>query len=296
MSFQLKIFIVFTLSMVFIFSAINFVTIYFFQEEQQRYENEIISIYQGVLKQNKNYPLPPYIKRYGDEIIIDKSYNEERFAKYSKTVLAWEALLILILSYLFFKILNLISRKEKEHEEFLKFLFFVLSHKIGNFLSVMKTNVEILKLKQEPRAIERIERSCNLIDDELKKSIETIKKLPKISKSRQTVSVNELINRILSKYETDKKIILTSRQVFLNTNAEAFETILFLLLDNAFRYAHSKIHIKLFRNGIAIRNDFSEILKGSGIGLQLVEYLTGKAGFSFHSRAKGEHFIAVVGF
>ncbi|MCS7203723.1 MAG: hypothetical protein NZ809_04680, partial [Thermodesulfovibrio sp.] len=244
MSFQLKIFIMFAISMVFIFSAINFVTIYFFKEEQQRYENEILNIYREILRQNRNYPLPPYINRYGDEIIIDKR-KEERFFQYSKTVLIWESLFILVLSYLFLKILNLISKKEKEYEEFLKFLFFVLSHKIGNFLSVMKTNIEILKLKPETRVIERIEHSCNLIDDELKKSMETIKKLPRISRSKQTINLNELINRLLLKYETDKRLIITSRNIFLDTNVEALETIIFLLLDNAFRYAHSKIHIKI---------------------------------------------------
>lgn len=280
--------------MLFIFSVINFVTIYFFEKEQQQYENEIISIYQGILKQNKNYPLPPYIKRYGDEIIIDKSYNEEK--KYSKTVLIWESLLILISSYLFYKVLVLINKKEEEHEEFLKFLFFILSHKIGNFLSVMKTNIEILKLKPELRVLERIEHSCNLIDDEIKKSIEAIKKLPKISKSRQTVNLNALTKRMLSKFQTDKKVIFTSNNLFLNTNAEAVETIIFLLLDNAFRYAHSKIHIKICKHSIAIRNDFSEILKGSGIGLQILEYLCRIHKFSLKYRAKGEHFLSILRF
>jgi len=294
--FQTKIFILFLFSAVIIFSTINFITIYFFKEEYIKFENEFTSIYQDILKHGKNHPLPPYLKRYGDEIIIDKTYYEERFARYSKTVLIWEALFILILSFLFYKVLVLINKKEIEHEEFLKFLFFVLSHKIGNFLSVMKTNIEILKLKPELRVLERIENSCNLIDDEIKKSMEAIKKLPKISKSRQTVNLNEVVNKTVSKFVTDKKVIFTSRQLFLDINPEAFETIIFLLLDNAFRYSRSKVHIKICSDVIAIRNDFSEILKGSGIGLQIVEYLCRIHKFSIKYRAKGEHFLTILKF
>lgn len=296
MSFQLKIFVLFALSTVIIFSTINFMTIYFFQDEYRSYEEETISLYQNILRQNKNFPLPSHIKRYGDEIIVDRSYYEEKFKRYFKTVFVWESLLLLILSYLFYKVLVLLSKKEIEHEEFLKFLFFVLSHKIGNFLSVMKTNIEILKLKFELRVVERIELSCNLIDDELKKSMEAIKKLPKISKSRQTVNLDEFTKKIISKFETDKRIIFTSRQVFLNTNTEAVETIIFLLLDNAFRYAHSKVHIKICRNAIVIRNDFLEILKGSGIGLQIVEYLCRIHKLFLKYRAKGEHFLSILTF
>lgn len=280
--------------MVMILTVINFVTIYFFRAEQQRYENEIVSIYQEILKRNKNYPLPPYINRFGEELKIEKTYSEEQFRQYSKTVLIWESLFILILSYFFYRVLILISRKEKEHEEFLKFLFFILSHKISNFLSVVKTNTAILKLNPNLQSIERIEKSCHIIDEELKKSMETIKKLPKISKSKQKVDISELLKKLISNYENDKKIILTSRQFILEANKEAIETILFLTIDNAFRYAYSKIHIKICKNAIAIRNDFSEILKGSGIGLQIVEYLCRTYKFAISYRAKDEHFIVVL--
>ncbi|MCS7232379.1 MAG: hypothetical protein RMJ67_09640, partial [Elusimicrobiota bacterium] len=98
------------------------------------------------------------------------------------------------------------------------------------------------------------------------------------------------------KYETDKRLIITSRNIFLDTNVEALETIIFLLLDNAFRYAHSKIHIKICKNSLAIRNDFLEILKGSGLGLQIAEYLCRVYKFLITYRAKGEHFIVFFKF
>lgn len=280
--------------MVLILTVINFITIHFFREEQQIYENEIVSVYQEILKQNKTYPLPPHINRFGEELKIDKAYSEEKFKQYSTTVLIWESLFILILSYFFYKILGLISRKEKEHEEFLKFLFFILSHKIGNFLSVVKTNTAILKLNPNLQSIDRIERSCHIIDDEIKKSMETIKKLPRISKSKQKIDVSELIKKLLTKYDSDKKIIFTSRRLNIEANIEALETIIFLLLDNAFRYAHSKVHIKICRNAFAIRNDFSEIFKGSGIGLQIVDYLCKTYNFSASYRTKGDNFLVFL--
>ncbi|WP_353684274.1 hypothetical protein V4D30_00380 [Thermodesulfovibrio sp. 3907-1M] len=294
MNFQLKIFLTFAIAVVLIFSVINFITINFFKEQQHKYEEEILSLYKEILKQNKNYQLPYYIKAYENELFFEESYINDRFQRFSKTILIWEVLLILVLSYLFYKILNIISKKEQEEEDFLRFLFFVLSHKIGNFLSTLNTNIEILRLKPESRVLERIQTSCNIIGAELKKTMETIKQLPKTSRSRQKINLTELIKNVNSKFATDKKLLFSEREVYLYKNSEVVETIIFLLLDNAFRYAHSKIHIKIFRNAVAIKNDFKEIVKGSGLGLQIAEYLCKSNKLQLKYRAKGEHFIAVL--
>ncbi len=294
MNFQLKIFITFAISVVLIFSVINFITINFFKEQQHKYEEETLALYKEILKQNKTYQLPNYIKAYENELFFEESYINDRFQRFSKTILIWEVLLILVLSYLFYKILNIISKKEKEEEEFLKFLFFVLSHKIGNFLSMMNTNIEILRLKPESRVLERMQTNCNIIGAELQKTMETIKKLPKTSRTRQKINLRELIKSIISKFAADKKFLFIEKEVFIYNNLEVIETIIFLLLDNAFRYAHSKIHIKIFRNAVAIRNDFTEIVKGSGLGLQIAEYLCRNNKLQLRYRAKDEHFIAVL--
>lgn len=296
MNFQLKIFITFAISVVLIFSVINFITINFFKEQQHKYEEEILGLYKEILKQNKTYQLPYYIKSYENELFFEESYINDRFQRFSMTVLIWELLLIVVLSYLFYKILNIISRKEKEEEEFLRFLFFVLSHKIGNFLSTMNTNIEILRLKPESRVLQRMQISCNIIGTELQKTMQTIKKLPKTSRSRQKINLRELIKNIISKFSADKKLLLSEQEVYIYNNSEVVETIIFLLLDNAFRYAQSKIHIKIFRNAVAIRNDFTEIVKGSGLGLQIAEYLCRSNRLQLKYRAKGEHFIAVLTF
>ncbi len=296
MTFHLKIFLIFAIVVVLLFSAINFLTIYFFNEEQQRHERELLLVYGEILKHDKNYQLPLHIKRFGEELSIDEQYAKERFIKYSKTVLFWEGLFILVLSYLFYRVLSLISKKEMEHEDFLKFLFFILSHKIGNFLSTMKTNIEIMRLRPEDKVIERLQLICNLMSDELNKTMETIKKVSKHSKDKQKISLKELIENILTKFQTEKKIIISKRDAILQINKSAFESILFLLLDNAVRYAHSRIHIKVCKNAIAIRNDFSEILKGSGLGLQIAQYLCRIHKLSVTYRAKGEFFIVFLKF
>lgn len=280
--------------MVLILTLINFITIYFFNEERQKYESEIMSAYLEIIKYEKNHPLPPYIKKFGEELKIDKVYSEENFKQYSTTVLFWESLFIIILSYFFYRISSLLSKKEREYEEFLKFFFFVLSHKIGNYLSVIKTNTALLRLSTNLRSIERIERSSQILDEEIKKSIEIIKKIPKISKNKQKIELSNLIEDLLSKQECNKKLIYTPRQLNFEANAEALETIIFLLIDNAFRYSHSFIHIKICKNGLAIRNDFSEILKGSGIGLQIVNYLCKIHKISLIHRAKGNHFLIIL--
>ena len=296
MSFQTKLFITFAIVVVLIFSVINFITLYFFNEEQQRYFEETLSLYQKIFEKDKNYPLPLYIKRYGNELIVDKNYIDERFKKYAKTVLLWESLLVLLLMYIFYRLLVAISKKEIEYEEFLKLLIFVMSHKIGNFLSVMKTNIEILKIKPESRIIERLHKSCNILNEEITKTIETVKKLPAFRKDTKEINLKEILTKIISKFETRKKIILSLKDSLTKTNEETIEIILFLIIDNAFKYSNSKIHIKNFKKCIAVRNDIAESDKGSGVGLQIVDYLAKKSGYTVKYRAKGEHFILILKF
>ncbi|MDI6713991.1 MAG: HAMP domain-containing histidine kinase [Thermodesulfovibrio sp.] len=296
MSFQTKLLIIFAIIVVLIFSIINFVTLYFFNEEQQRHFEETLALYQKILEKDKNYPLPLHIKRYDKELIIDQNYIDDRFKKYAKTVLLWESLLVLLLMYLFYRVLVAISKKEIEYEEFLKLLIFVMSHKIGNFLSVMKTNLEILRIKPENRIIERLHTSCNILNEEITKTIETVKKLPAFRKDIKEINLKEILTKIISKFETRKKIILSLKDSLTKANEETIEIILFLIIDNAFKYSNSKIHIKIFKKFLAVRNDIAESDKGSGVGLQIVDYLAKKSGYTIKYRAKGEHFLLTLKF
>ena len=296
MSFQTKLFIIFAVVIVLIFSVINFVTLYFFKEEQQRHFEETLSLYQKIFEKDKNYPLPLHIKRYGEELIIDQNYLDERFKKYTKTVLLWESLLVVVLMFLFYRILSTLSKKEIEYEEFLKLLIFVISHKIGNFLSVMETNLEILKIKPENRVIERIQNSCNILNEEITKTIQTVKKLPSYKSKKQSVNLKDIVLEILKQFEPKHILKLSLQDIFVNLDRVAIETILFLIFDNAFKYSKNKIHIKLCHKGIAVRNDFAELGKGSGVGLQIVEYLAKKSGYTLKYRAKGEHFLLTLKF
>lgn len=281
---------------VLVFSVINFVTLYFFREEQQKHSEEMLSLYQKIIEKDKNYSLPPYVKRYNDELIVDRNYIDERFKKYSKTVLLWEVLLVVVLMYLFYRVLVAISKKEVEYEEFLKLLIFVMSHKIGNFLSVMKTNLEILRLKPENKVLDRLQSSCNILNEEITKTIETVKKLPAINQKQRYINLKEILMNTIAKFESEKLLKLSLQDIFINANEETVETILFLILDNAFKYCHSKIHVKLFKNSLAVRNDFVELSKSSGVGLQIVNYLAKKSGYTLKYRAKGENFLLVFRF
>jgi signal transduction histidine kinase len=296
MKLQLKIFIIFTAVMVILLSTINYLTIYFLKEQQLIYERELLSAYDEVIKQNNSYQLPAYIIRYGNELSIDKHFSEERFKNFSKTLLIWEGLFIVILSYIFYRLLNVISKKEVEQETFLKFLFFVLSHKIGNFLSMMKLNIELLKHKPEQRIIERLQSSCRVMEEDLNNTLETVKKIQKLSKNKEKINLKESIERVLKSFPIEKKTTINTKDITLSLNKDAYEAILFLLLDNAFRYSHSKVHIRVFEKFIAIRNDFLEIVKGSGLGLQIAEYLCKINNFKLKYRAKNNNFLVIFRF
>lgn len=105
-------------------------------------------------------------------------------------------------------------KKERETEDFLTLLIFVLSHKIGNFISVIKINIEILKIKPDQTIFDRLRSQCNLLNDEIKKTMDTIKKLPFLSKNREKVNVKQMLLNTVSKFYTEQTVRITARDVF----------------------------------------------------------------------------------
>lgn len=227
----------------------------------------------------------------------NKRFIEQKFQEYVKDVLLWEFLLVLSLMLILYKIIDRMLKQERNYRDFLELILLTISHKFGNFLATHKGNIEILKIRYDERAIQRLEKSYNYIQNDFQKILETIRHFKDLSSNKDRVNLKEVIERNLSMFEiNNKKLILNLKDVFIYTNRQIIENIVYSLIENAIKYSSEKIHIRLSQNSVAIINDISEKQKGSGIGLKITEALAKKQRFKLKYRAKENRFMALLKF
>ncbi|MDI6713977.1 MAG: hypothetical protein QMD43_02980 [Thermodesulfovibrio sp.] len=227
---------------------------------------------------------------------IKRDFIEDKFQEYVKNVLLWEFLLVLSLMLILYKVIERITKQERDYKELLELILLTLSHKFGNFLTSHRGNIEILKLRNDERALQRLEKSCTFMQEDLNKVIETINRFKEASFEKEKINLKELIEKFLSLIETEKRILITAKDINVYANRQNLENIVFPLLENALRYSKERIHIKVCKNYLAIRNDIYETERGSGIGLKIAQALAKKEGFKIKYRAKEDSFILILKF
>ncbi|WP_353685903.1 hypothetical protein [Thermodesulfovibrio sp. 3462-1] len=269
MKFQIKIIIVFSLALALILFYLNTVILNFLDSFKEDY----------VLQS-----------------LTEKNFIEQKFQEYVKNVLLWEFLLVLSLMLILYKIIEKMLKQEREYMDFLELILLNISHKFGNFLATHKGNIEILKIKYDKKAIQRLETSYNYIHNDFCKILETINRFKSFSSNKEKVNLKEIVEKNLSIFEINKKLLINLKDVFIYTNRQMLDNIVFSLIENAIKYSSETIHIRLTKNFLAIRNDISEKEKGSGVGLKITEALVKKQEFKLKYRAKENKFIVVLKF
>lgn len=273
MKLQTKILLVFFILITIVFAVINFVVTIFYKNVQDFYISQISQL--GV-----KYSLPDYI-----------------FKDFFSVLFLWEAFLILSLSYLFYKILDYSIKKEEEQKNFLELIILMISHKFGNFLSVLKTNLEILKIKKEDKVIQRLERTIGYMEEDFKTIINILKNLKQNIDKKEPVNIKEIIEYQINLFKpVDKKIYLRLKDKKIVATRLNIENILFLLIENSIRYSKEKIYIKSCKNAIFIRNDIATTTKGTGIGLNIASYLAEREKIKIKYREKNNRFIIAIVF
>lgn len=269
MKFQIKIIVAFSLVLALILFYLNTMVINFLD----------------YLKED--YMLQPFSK---------KEFVEKRFMEYVKNVLLWEFLLVLSLMLILYKIIERMLKQEKEYKDFLELIVLLISHKFGNFLASVRGNIEILKISHDRKAIERLEKSYNFLQEEFQRIQDSITRFKEVSDTKERINLKEIIERNLSLLTPVSRVILNLKEVSITANRNAVENIVFSLMENAVKYSKERIQIRLSKNCLAIRNDIADTEHGSGIGLKIAESLAKKQGFKLKYRAKGKNYIAVLKF
>lgn len=245
---------------------------------------------------DKNINLPNYVKTDGSSVSIDEGIFKERYEKLAKLILMWESILVISSTLLFYIVIQRALEKEKKYKEFLELMITTISHKFGNFIAAIKINIEILKDRHSKEVVKNSEDYINQMDKDLKMLIDILKKAGE--EREEKVSIDKLVGRIVdSLKEKDRRVILQLRDFKLKTDLNVIENVLFILIDNAFRYSEKFVHIKSFIDGsLIIRNDIKHRSGGSGIGLLLAQRLAKTQNWDIKTRQKGNIFSVYIKF
>lgn len=235
-------------------------------------------------------------KSYEKEKFIKRDFVEKRFREYVLNVLLWEFLLVLALMLMLYKVIERMTRQEREYKEFLELLLLTISHKFGNLLAAQKGNIDILKVKYDQRAIERLEKTYNFIREDLNSILVYIERFKLLTSEREKINLRDLIKKCLNLQNGKNEIFFREKDVYVYANRQILENIIIPLLENAAKYSDGKIFIRLTKKYLAIRNKISINDRGAGIGLKISEKLAGKQGFRLLYRSKGDYFISLLKF
>lgn len=235
-------------------------------------------------------------KAYEKDRTIKRVFVEEKFQEYVRNVLLWEFLLVLALMLILYKVIERMTRQEREYKDFLELLLLTISHKFGNILATQKGNIDILKLKYDQRAIERLEKTYNFIKEDFNSIIAYIEKFKYLSIEREKINLKELIKRFINLQNDFVEIFFREKDVYVYSNRQILENVIISLLENAAKYSDGKIFIRLTKDYLAIRNKIFKTDVGTGVGLKIAEKLAEKQNFKLFYRSKGDYFISLLRF
>jgi signal transduction histidine kinase len=166
----------------------------------------------------------------------------------------------------------------EEGREFGMYLVKSISHKLGNFLAVQKTNLSLLQKTNSPQALGRIQRSIK----RLEKDVSLILRLSEEELKPVKVWVDfwKTLENVLALFEDEVKekkfIFRKGKDLYLYADERVLEDVLYNLLSNAIKYSKSFVHLRVSvgkdRVLFSVRNDFVEDIKGGmGLGLRLLQ-------------------------
>ncbi len=317
MRFDLKASITFTVIVVIGFVVLNSVSFLYYKEGIKISLLKEAKAYYELKKKEPLFPLPYYLKMYKELIFQDdfvplikiedtnvyvkRDYIERKFNNFFINIFLWDVVIIFTLYIFFYFTILRYIKKETEIKSILEIFTLSISHKLGNFLSINKMNIELLKSKCKFRELERIEQSYNLLEKDFINVSSFLKNIGKTDKKR-VLNLRTLIERHLNEFQSifpDKRIILSLRDIYVKAEEDKLSLIIFNLLENAFKYSDSFIHIKTCQNKrkvtLSIRNDIStDIKRTTGIGLEIVTKLLKDTGGVLWKKAGKDTYTVVV--
>lgn len=298
---------------------INIIFINTFKEEVEEYLRKEIALYQKlVLNKNIDIPIPHYLEITNTSIKknnyvlfeINKSYYYYVKSDYIKNLLNdkillllyWDIIIILSIVLLYYLTLFRAVDREKTYLKNFEIIFLVFSHKLRNYLTSSKLNLELIK-KGKSEVADRLIFSNNLLENDLNNIFNFINKIEINQIKREKFSLEELLCKLLKTLNlTDTlsvKINIKNFYIkgFYNDIYQSF----YLIFDNIQKYAHKNLYIRAGnfknKNYIILKNDIKEDTNsGLRVGLSVAEKLLEKNRVSVNWKKGKKYFIVKIKF
>ncbi|MEZ0323458.1 MAG: HAMP domain-containing sensor histidine kinase [Hydrogenothermaceae bacterium] len=253
------------------------------------YKNESLEGYLLVSDEYKNYKI---------EMGVDRNSIENELKKLKLSIILSDIIVIILSGILGYLVFERLLKPIKDSEDKLKQILQIISHDIRTPISIINTNLYLIKKKGDCK-------SKNL--DNIEKNVEYIKTLinnlnyisVKKSTTREEVDINTLVKELLEKFEININMKNITVKLAENSNLKVFankddmKVVLSNLIDNAikYNYQNGEIVIEIDDNCFTIKNtgnliknknkifdiyyreDKSGTTEGIGIGLTIVKKL-----------------------
>ena len=294
--------------------AINILVITFFKYKEIDRLNKEAELYSYIKSDKPEYKLPAHIKVakryigdsnfrffgvYGGKFVYFKNgYVKKDMNRFVLTLLLWEFSLSFLLILMVYAVLKHYLKKEQENRRFLKFLLGTISHKMGNFLSIQRVNLELIDA-DDKKPIERLKDAYAFMERDFKNIVHVIKNMQenKSQKCNAEDVIRDTFNLFKEKCE-NKTIDLKLQKAYVNSKSGDFYNVIHELIENSVKYSNKFIHMETIKKGrmlyIVIDNDITEKKSGSGFGLSLVRYISSKNRWNFSTKIVDNRFQAAL--
>lgn len=283
-------------------SMINIIFIQTFKTQAEENLKKEIKLYQKLIINKIKTDLPDYLKitnkefKYDNYVVfeIQKPYYFYVKSSFIRDIakdklfllLYWDMIIILSVALLYYLTIYRTIDREKQYLKTLETVFLVFSHKLRNFFTSSKINLELIK-KGKLESVERLISSNNLLENDLNNILNISEKLNTRSFQKENLDIKEAINSTIDQINLSEnfKIKIRGKEFIIKGIKDDIYNSLFLIFDNIKKYGLKKISIKFTiykgKKYLIIKNDVNQNLKSSGlgVGLSVAEKLMQKNGF-----------------
>ncbi len=226
-------------------------------------------------------------------VSVSKTYAQKLMNDPIKRIFIAEFLTIFSVILVYQLVIDNFLRKIHEQEEWIKSLIVSIAHKLGNFLSVQKVNLSLLKSgRADENTIRRIEKSLSKLEKDMNLFLNILKEEKHMKK--EWIRADRLLIGLLKDFEediTDKRLIAKLSEVYVYADSMDLMDIFYNLISNSIKHSKSFVHIRVCKsNGEALfvfRNDMSSVSGvGMGIGNMLLSKVVDRQGGKLSVRIK----------
>ncbi|MEN3033745.1 MAG: hypothetical protein ABDH18_01985 [Aquificaceae bacterium] len=231
---------------------------------------------------------------------VSEEFFEEKLESMVYRLFTIEFFLITSIILLFQFMLERYTRRIKEHQEWQKTLILGLNHRLGNFLSVHKLNVAILKsMLGEDERIARMERSLEKAKADFSIFVNLLKQNSK--PEPKLLNIKQYLEATLNLFEEelqDKKLWLRLKDLYVRIEEADLKDILYNIIGNAIKHSSKNISIKTLKKRgkviLAVFNDISSTKNaGMGLGLMLTKNILKRYKCELKLRIKKRYLVFI---